>query len=104
MPKPCGANANYTNQANLTRIFNIIREIGFAELMVRIKKLSGSSPISFPFLVGDVFGAGGAEVALWSQVGLAVGIHHKAAAVVVGAMWQPQETVTEFMQDDFPEL
>jgi hypothetical protein len=30
-PKPCGANANYTNMTNLMRIFNIFREIGFAK-------------------------------------------------------------------------
>ena len=43
-PKPCGANANYTNLTNLMRIF--LRGIGlFSE--IRIKKNIGSTSESF---------------------------------------------------------
>ena len=45
--------------------------------------------VTFPILavlVRDVLGARVAEVALWREVGLAVGIHHEATAVVVGTV------------------
>ena len=43
-------------------------------------------------------------MALWREVGLAVGIYHEATAILVGAVGESQEAVSELVQDDFPEL
>ena len=55
-------------------------------------------------LVGEEFGAGWAEVVFLGKVGFAVGVDHEAGAVIVRAVIEAQESVSEFVQDDFPEL
>ena len=54
--------------------------------------------------VRDELGARVAEVDLRGQVGFAVGVYHEASWVTFGAVGKSKETVTKFMQNDFPEL
>jgi hypothetical protein len=60
-PKPCGANANFTNLTKYYEWYYILRgiwlisEIGFAELKIRIKKSFRAGSYIVPFIKPSPF-------------------------------------------------